>query len=451
MLSPGKYHLDVPRDQAGNRDHRNHLRDRCLRNRRFRNETLAKCKSDILFWVNSFVYQFNPGHVGSEVGRFITWPFQENALIGGEVDGKHSWGVLECVEDREDVRWQKSREVGASWLVLMAIDWLSLFHDRKKCLVLSRDKDAVDRFDDPDCLFWKLDFLHQHLPDWMTGEIKRKMLNFKFERTQSTINGEANVISAGVGGRATMMLVDEFGQFEKGEETYSMTSDTSYCRVFVFTHKNKAGMAYDLCFDPKYSTMREIVTHWSQHPEKNRGLYKYNEQRNAVEVLDKTFDYQTTFHFVMQGKPTGGPFPALRSPWYDKECIRRTERDVCMNLDIDPQGSSDIFFQDTYRLAVLKSRHCRPPSWTGDLQFDKSRHQFEPVLVPNQKGKLKLWINPASEILLPRFRAGAGVDVSAGTGMTPSCLSVIKATGQREHRPHRLRHVLRDVLAHDFG
>ncbi len=435
MISPGHWHRLVHKDQKANLDFRKNVLERAESDLVFRQGILEICRQDIIFWINTFAWQFNPNHFGHEVGPFITWGFQDEAITS----------LLACIEDREDVRWQKSREMGASWLVLMVILWLAVFHDRKKCLVLSRDADAVDRFDDPDCLFWKLDFLNEHMPRWMTGVIKRKKFNFKFERTQSTINGEANTIAAGVGGRAAIMLVDEFGQFANGYETYSLTSDTSYCRVFVFTHKDKTSMTYDLCFDPKYSAMREIITHWSQHPEKNRGLYRYNDVRNAIEVLDKNYDFPANFRFVMEAKPVGGPFPSVRSPWYDKECIRRTDRDVCMNLDIDPRGSSDIFF-DAYRLSVLRARHCCEPYWTGKLDYNKENGRPD-RLIADPKGQIKLWMHPKSEYLLPSFRAGAGVDVSAGTGMTPSCLSIMHAlTGEKV-----LEYANANIYAPDFA
>lgn len=446
MLSPGNYYKSVPKDRAKNAAYRLYILKRS-RNRRYRQALLAMCEQDFFFWLNTFGWQFNPDK--REVGPFITWDRQPwmDAIPDQQTQEEAVREVLDAVEAREDVRWQKSREVGASWLVLFVIVWLCIFHKNVAALAMSRHEKAVDDPDDPDSLFWKVRFIHAHLPAWMVGPIKNrakgqgrldprpgireKSNGFVYERTHSFFNGTANTKDAGVGGRKTIALVDEFGQFMNGHETYSMTSDTANCRVFVFTHKEDAGMAYDLCFDAKYVAMRSIVTHWTQHPQKGRGCYRYDEERNAVVTLDKKYAYPPTFDFVLEAKPTGGPFPFIRSPWYDRQCIRRTERDVSMNLDINPRGASEKFF-DTYRIRVLKAEFCGTgPCWTGSITYDKERG-IPKELVEDRNGLVKLWVQPRSLAQIACCLAGAAVDIAAGTGATPSCLSVMNAkTGEK--------------------
>lgn len=431
MFSSGKHFEKVPTDLLKNLKFRLGILKGAQKNRDIQRGLMEICKKDILFFIRAFVWQYNPDTRSK--GPFIPWDEQEKAIVGGDItlssgENRYQYGILQCVEDREDVRWPKSREIGASWLVLMTIVWLCLFHENVKALVMSRDEDAVDRPDDPDSLFWKVRFILEHLPDWMRGEVKDKKMALKFQNG-NTITGEANVVSAGVGGRATIMLIDEFGQFRNGHETYSMTSDTSNCRVFVGTHKDTSGMLYTLCFDPKFLDMREILMHWSMHPEKKKGLYRYQEQGNRVEVIDKKYEFPPNYNFVMEAKPSGGPFPFLRSVWYDKQCRRRTDRDVSMNLDIDPRGSTDRFF-DSYRIQIIKAEHCTPPYWRGNLVYDKSTGQ--PIrLEKDSLGMLKFWISPKGECELPRMRCGAAVDVSAGSGYSPSCLSVFSDVGDK--------------------
>lgn len=395
---------------------------------------MEACRQDLCFFIDAFCFQSNPSFMPPRVGPFILYPFQKKALKE----------VLRAVDDREDLRWPKSREMGVSWLVLMLLLWYALFVPRFKGLVISRDIDAVDRTDDPDCLFWKLDFLIEHLPDWMTGGKKRiegkpvrgkkgcivrTKMGLFFGRTEASINGEANTAKAGVGGRATVALFDEFGQFDEGQEIYSRTADTCQSRIFVYTHKDAQSFAYVLQYDQKYKDMREVITHWSQHPEKNRGLYKYDDQANRVKVLDTAFEYPPDFNFVMEARPTGGPFPGLRSPWYDKECRRRPARAVAMDLDIDPHGATEQFF-DTLVIRALKDQTTCPPFWTGRLLYNDQTG--EPgKLLRDAKGLLKLWLNPMADGIPPGRYVG-GVDVSAGQGATPTCLSMANVqTGEK--------------------
>lgn len=450
MLGKGEWHRHVPRTLKENLLFRRWLLKKCAEDDKIKRAVIEACRQDILFYINSFVFQFNPDDVGFEVDPFITHPFQEDAILGfhGERDGQWEdvWGILECADDQEDARWPKSRKMGASWVMLMTMDWVGLFHKNKIMSVLSRDEDSIDQRDDPNSLFWKIEFMHDHLPEWLLGNVEKKSNRFIYRDTRSYIVGEANTPSAFVGGRAYLMLVDEFGRFKNGAATFELTSDVAQCRIFVFTHSENSGMAYNLCFDAKYvSSMREIKTHWSLHPEYNRGLYRYDEESNSVVVIDKKFDFDAICHhcvsmelecnscgqkrkpfeFVRESKPTGGPHPGLRSPWYDKQCRRRSERDVAMNLDIDPRGATDKFF-DAYRIQVLRAKHASNPLWQGSLKYDKATGEpYE--LVKDDAGFIKLWVQPSGPARLPDMRAVAAVDISAGTGYSPSCLSIFSA------------------------
>lgn len=401
----------------------------------FRNEVMAVCRRDPIFFINCFIWQYNPDLVEDEVGPFITWPFQEEALVGAdrEVDGEwtHFWGILESVVDRKDVRWQKSREMGATYLVLIAILWVCIFYHNKSTLVVSRDKDAVNEPGNlAGSLFPKIVFMLSFLPNWMVGEVLQRGNGIEFKKTGSMIFGEASTGKAGVSSRFTLALIDEFGQIREDREIYGFTADTCHARVFVFTHSSTATMAYELCFDPQFRSMREIITHWSQHPRKNPGLYKYNPVDNSVEVLDRTYSYPPDFEFVMNGQPSGGPFPGVRSPWYDEECARRHSRFVAMDLDIDPKGASTEFFP-AFLVAQLKRQYCEQPRWRGNVTYDKLGH-VPAELVPDRQGMLKLWIYPQDKHLVKQMRAGAGADISSGVGKSPSCLSVFDfGTGEK--------------------
>ena len=457
MLSPGQWYKHVPKDYFANIKFRKAVLERCVWDMDFRKGIQEICSKDILFWINTFVWQFNPktkDHTKKK-GPFVTYDFQDVAIVGGDTviggEKRFQHGLLKCIEDQVDVRWPKSREIGASWLVLMTSVWLCMYKDAIKVLVMSKDEAAVDSLENSDSLFWKIRQILDHLPDWMRGEIYDKKTSISFKSTGNMITGEANAESSGVGGRATFAFIDEFGQYDKnGQAIYDFTTDTTDCRIFVFTHKNTSGMAYSLCYDKKFADMREILVHWSQHPEKNQGLYRYDENLHQVIILDPNFHtgeygFPPDFEFVMRYEPAGGPCPGIRSPWYDKECKRRTERDIQMNLDIDPRGASDRFF-DTYRVKLIKAESCRPPLWRGNLEYDKKRGV--PIrLVEQGDGPLKLWVLPKNDREMPRMAAGAGVDVASGTGETPSCLSVINAeTGEKFAEFDKA-----DIYAHDFA
>lgn len=433
MLSPETFHEDVPRDPAGNLEKRAAVLGYAPTDARFRRDAVEACRLDILLFTNLFVWTYDPRlPPPDKVGPFVTWDFQDEALKE----------ILAAIEGQRDLVIEKSRDMGASWMCLIAVTWLWLFHPWNKFLVVSRSKEAVDRSGDPDCLFWKIDHLLDHLPPWLMPrgwDRKRHRSDMKFLNPEngSTITGQASTGKAGVGGRATAIFVDEFSQIREDFQVLGRTADTSGCRIFNFTHTGLGTAAYALT-DPKsaaYSFTRKLQLHWSKHPGKNKGLYRHDpasDAPNKVVVLDKKYQYPPDFQFVMDGSPTGGPFPALRSPWYDAECKRpgRSQRDVAMDLDINPQGSVSQFF-NAVRVRELQRLYGRDPFWEGEVSFDRSTGQpLGLVEVPN--GRLKLWAYPDHDGKFTKARYTAGCDPAAGTGATPTCLSVLNAeTGEK--------------------
>src|ERR1051326_4444421 len=160
------------------------------------------------------------------------------------------------------------------------------------------------------------------------------------------------------------MFIDEFSRITEDREVLGSTADTTGARVFNFTHMGLDTAACELSQRPD---VRKLVLHWSQHPDKRPGLYQVT--AGVVEKLDPAYQYPADYPFVTDGSPTGGPFPRLRSPWYDEECRRRqSPRDVAMHLDINPQGAMAQFF-NALVIRQLQEQHAAAPLWEGDVAF----------------------------------------------------------------------------------
>ncbi len=446
MLSPGQHHLRIPRDLTANLRFRRRLLDEAARAGEAGRQAIRDaCKADILFYINAFVWQYNPKKPPADrVGPFVTWGFQERALLDRpETTGKR--GILWCYEKGRTAVVEKSREMGASWLFLITEDWLSGFHDYTQSLNISRDQDSVDSRS-PDSLFWKIRFMHEHQPGWLMGKIVQQSMYFRYTRSESVITGEASTGTAGVGGRASVIFIDEFPLIKDAAEVRRRTANTADCRFFNGTHSSPSSEMVKLVKSPEVTKIR---MHWSEHPYKNRGLYRYNPDRpTQPEILDKNFVYRPQcpecldtldvkvgelspccdrpaqeFKFVLDGRPFGGPFPGLRSPWYDWKCLDiGDDRAVAMELDIDPQGSVTQYF-DALMIDRLVKKFCRPPDWEGEIEYDPHTGK-NAVLVKRKRGMLRLWgqLRPNG---LPALRSYlGGIDCARGTGATPSCLSV---------------------------
>lgn len=419
MLSPGKDYLLLDKDPVKNVETRLAIHERSETDAEFRAAIWDMCKHDLLFYVNAFIWQINPNKPGDELGPFITWPFQDRAFRY----------MLDCVECHcrtrrqvhgHDLCIEKSREMGASWMCIILMEWLWHFHANKLLLMVSRSEEAVDDAS-MDSLMAKIDFIHRHQPSWLLPKFKRTKRFYGNEDNGSQMSGEASTGRFGVGGRAALIFIDEFSQIREDREILHRTSDTSQCRIFNFTHTDPGNAAADLARRPD---MRKLQMHWTEHPDKIEGLYQV--QGNKVEVIDKKFAYPAEFAFVRDGSPTGGYAPGVRSPWYDDQCLRKgSRRAVAMDLDIDMVGSmSQVFNPITLR--CLKEQFCIPPYWRGELEFDPVIPK-QAKLQPDSKGKLKLWTKLDMEGRPPLSSYTVGVDTATGTGATPSCISIIDA------------------------
>lgn len=414
MLSPGTYHKLVPKDPLKNLQLRLVLL-RASSDPRFARGLMEMCRQDIIFFIDLFVFQINPAKIDNELGPFITWEFQEKAI-------KETMRVL--FEVRDEMIWEKSREMGATWLALIIALWLCLFRPHKRVLMISHSEQAVDKTGNTGSLFAKLDFILAHLPKWMTRTVKRAKLAFNFDNG-SAISGFSSTGRSGVGDRAAFILLDEFSKQQNAREILGQTKDVGPCLI-VGTHYGVGTCYFDLTQD---EDRHKLIFHWSMHPDKNKGMYRYNAMTARIEPLDTSYEYPVDFKFVMDGRPDGGPFPGLRSPWYDNYCRRATnDRDVCMHQDIDAKGSSEQYF-DRVKIAELK-RESMPPYHQGDILFDPETATFKEFV--SGGNFLRLWCNLDRDGNPPVGRYGAGLDIGMGVGKTPTCLSIISAdTGEK--------------------
>jgi len=410
MLSQSnRWYPRVPKSPKANHCFRKALLSCAKKDTTIQRQLRVACEQDILFWINAYCLQFNSRKKGKEVAPFITWDFQDKAI----------YELLWCIEHDEDVLIEKSRQMGASWMIVLIFCWLFLYRRRQQFTMISRDIPAVDS-PSPRSLFWKFDFIIEHLPRYLlpSEPVRRLKMFMENPEQKSTVDGEASTGKAAVGSTLTAMGIDEFSQIDNDYEVLGRTSDSTGCRIFNGTHLGEDTAFFELSRRPD---MKKIVMHWSQHPDKNKGLYRF--ANGKIEVLDKQFVYPEGFQFVMEEKPTGGPYPGLRSPWYDKECERKGhDRLIAVDLDIDPTGSVDTFFPSLMINDLIRA-HCEPPWWKGRLEFDKETGK--PLeLIQDKDGNISLWCQIDHQGRPAKAPYGAGCDISYGTGRTPSCLSI---------------------------
>ena len=411
--------VDGYKTLRGNLVFRKRILELCSENLEFKNDLYAMCSRDLLFYINTFCFTFDPRLIPqpTEV-PFITYDYQDVAFDE----------IKDAIQTGFDELTEKSRDMGASWMYLTVFQWFWQFKPYLTFRLLSRNEDLVDKTDDPDCLFWKISYLISHLPRWLAPNHKQVHLSFFNEDNNSTMNGCTTTSDAARGGRCTAMLPDEFAAVPDGHGMLKSTRDVTPCRLFNSTHQGAATAFYKLSI----GLIKKLVIHWSVHPEKSKGLYyadngkliRMDDYRAEVSLTREKFNYPDNYPFRLDGK--------LRSPWYDNECDRAAHpMEIAQELDIDPFSSDFQYFDPLMILKIDKENTCHPFA-EGTLEFDND--SLDPIgFIEGKNGPLKLWVYPDYQNKISRnLEIGAGFDISAGTGASNSTASFVNLrTGEK--------------------
>lgn len=377
-LSVLPFYSRVPKEPGRNLDYRMRLLDLATKSEDVRQQLWCMSSRDPLFFINSFCYVYEPR--SSAILPFLTWDFQDRCIL-----------LLEEAIGKQDLGMEKSRDMGATWIVLTTFFWKWMFRRRQAYGLVSRNEDAVDKKDDPDCLMWKLDFLLENLPQWMRPSTERSRLSIKNNNNQSTIMGYSATGDVARGGRKTAFMMDEAAAFaiNDGFAAWASTQHVTNSRMMVSTPKGLAGVFSEQMRKPD-AAMTKISLHWSEHPEKRVGLYtSYREKDEAgapyfLQILDESYKFPPDYPFILDGK--------IRSPWYDRECQRHPiPALIAQELDIDYGGSGFPFFN-----AQVLDQHSREfgrdPFREGEIDYDADT--YEPTWREIPGGRLKLWFHP---------------------------------------------------------
>ena len=384
-------------------------------------QAIAWCKESPLFWFNTFVWTYRQRVVEKDgtqrsVRRnesrhvpFCTWVVQDEAIMA----------IIDAVNGGYDLGIDKSREMGASWLVLGTFHWLWLFEKEINLGEMSRKAELVDD-KSSDSLFWKHDYINRYLPPWMLPEIDRSHMRIMNRTNGSQIVGETTGPNAGQAARCVAFLVDEASRLREFEQVYRALADTCSTRIPTSTPNGPTHFS-------KVVTDGSIKVErmgWWRHPEKSRDLRIGPHPKRPTEK-------------------------AILSDWYIRECARRSARDVAENLDIDHTAAGAQFF-DRNTLVRHEHEFAKEPSHTGMVRFKRTRrsknltaalanldHDAVEFVPGAGKNKLKVWggltETETGLMMLPQDRNYVlGCDISQGLEASEStAVGIDNNTGEQ--------------------
>lgn len=363
---------------------------------------------DMLWYCNTFLYTLaSKDSADDPVRPFVTWPYQNRDML-----------KIQAAIGRYDFNITKSRDMGATWQILVAIEHRWHFRPNQRFMLASSKEDLVEKPGDMDALFEKVDFLHKYQPAWMlpTGrelgdsDPNRTKKHMENADNGSSIEGTATVEDLGRGGRYTALMIDEYASIPFCDAIERASRSATKCRLRNSTPKprNAEGATFFKFFtrefkkDPSDANPRLAVEHWTLHPEKSRGLYKLDHAGQKVLIDPATYDWRDDFPFTKQNMP--------RSPWFDEEEDRALSFGNLMqeeNLDFYGLGKRAFEAELLQRLRLK----TRPPAATYQVYLDENDQL---LIVPNAEGNFRVWC-PFPQNDPPLAPYIFGEDIAAGT------------------------------------
>lgn len=441
------YYAIVPKDFEANLEWRRFLWT-LMADPEIREEIRIICSRDMLFEINTFGWTSNSRDYRFCPERpFITYEFQDRVLL-----------KLQELIGTKDIAFPKSRQMGCSECCLMALEHPWRYMDRQKFLLTSKVKELVDGADEK-ALFRRLMFYWDHLPKFLMPEHKKVLYSCENLENGSKFNGQATVPDIGRGAVLTAVLNDEAGEQDNAGEIASATLAATNTRIYNSTPNGRFGKGkffYDIC---RNLAIEKVFVHWSEHPDRNSGLYKLRRKvtnpgksdftkgqwitqkeidasRKAgliVQVTEpqkmlldlKTYRWQDDYDFDRL-KFRDGEKP--RSPWYDNQCAREPNpKRIAKELDMDFEGSTEKLSAGV-DMETLRNTMCQKPLYTGEVlpseeSYQEGLDKLRPVWMAGG-GFLELWCD-LPDGRPPVSSYSIGIDIAGGTDGAHSSQSVM--------------------------
>ncbi len=216
---------------------------------RFQGILWEKCNRDIVFWFNTFGWTVNPRE-DTALLPFELYPVQEWIVqeIYGSIENQVDWGI------------EKSRDIGASWMVMEIFQYCWIFRPGWDLGVGSRKESEVDKNDDDhSTLFGKFRINWKLLPAWMRPPVTRhtdRFLSIRNEWNGNIITGESANPNFMRGPRKRSIYLDEFAFWTAAQGAWKSCSQTTNSRGVASTPDGSNNKYAELMLDKKNTVLQ---------------------------------------------------------------------------------------------------------------------------------------------------------------------------------------------------
>lgn len=420
--------LKIPKRKGENIKWRRKLRIAANGDLGLRQTLRQACAQSPIFWLNAFGWTFHQKRVfddgiersvrGIDVHQpFVTWKVQDEAITL----------IKDAVENGRNLLIDKSRDMGASWIVISVFHWYWQFVPGCTFLEMSRNEKYVDKRGDMDTLIEKHRYLHKMQPVWLRPDVEDNMMHLKNRRNGNLITGESTNEHAGQGGRKTAVLLDECARMREAEEIDLALTDTTACKIYNSTPQPNS--YFGKLKRSRICTILEMP--WWRHPLKGRGAELVPSNGADIGYTAPAGMKWTSLWYKIQVEGIRDP----RDPdkWINEP---RTKKDLAQNVDMNHDQAGRMFF-DAAEIELHRRRFVQEPLQMGSLLFlDQTlrpdqrysilRRRLADALTWSKGGdrNWRIWCNLIDGRPDQTHAYTIGADISAGTGGSNSVITV---------------------------
>lgn len=245
-------------------------------------------RADWIWWIDRFVWTYDPKRLELTTRPFVL--FRRQRELAG-------W-LQSIVERKQEGVLEKSRDVGASWMLAMFALHRWLFVPGFRTTFGSYKQEKVDRLGDSDSLFEKIRMALDLLPWWMRPAGWRPGEHANYMRllnpqNDNEIVGEVG-LNMGRAGRSTLFVVDEAAFLDHSKAVARAISANADARIWVSTAN---GMANGFYLKREAALRRDPTVvfrfHWRDDPRKTEAWAA--EARSRMEPDDWASEYEIDY------------------------------------------------------------------------------------------------------------------------------------------------------------
>lgn len=222
-----------------------------------------------------------------------------------------------------DVAIVKSRQMGMSNIAcaIFSHSWMTKapFQGR----LLSRKEDLVDESNNPDSLFWKIKLQLQSQPEWMLQAFAPgfdwrhdyMLASLTNPVNKNHLAGESTNATAGRGGAATVILLDEYAFMRGGGGIWTATRAATRHRIAISTVNLKFGPHFYDLVHPEDPRSAPTIMHipYYLHPYHDEAWRQNEELRDTaagfqVEVMMNWYGDESEFVYPMLAQKEVGDY-----------------------------------------------------------------------------------------------------------------------------------------------